>query len=95
MNLFWISWYQPTEDYRPLGYPPNAAILGWWCTGTRTSDDASTICALVRAEDEAAAQSAVIIDWPEAIDWRFCELRHDWQSSARFPLTDWMVERMP
>lgn len=94
MNLYWISWYQPTEDYRPLSFPPNEAVLGWWCTGTRCDDDASTLCAWVRAGDEEAAKAAVLRDWPEAAEWRFCEQRGHVETGGRFPLSDWMRERM-
>lgn len=27
---FWLSWHQPTEDYRPLTDPPVEGVLGWW-----------------------------------------------------------------
>jgi hypothetical protein len=94
MSLYWISWYQPTEDYRPLGYPPNEAVLGWWCSGSRCSDDAATLCAYVHAGDEKAAKEAVLRDWPEATEWRFCEPREAVIESSRFPLEDWMRERM-
>ena len=90
---FWISWYQPTEDHRPLTYPPNASILGWWCTGTRGSDDASTMCALVSADSEEAAKQAIRKDWPEAEEWRFCEKKESLELSDRFPLSDWMEPR--
>ena len=40
---FWMSWIVKEEDYRPLTFPPNEAILGWWNTGT-TSTSASSRC---------------------------------------------------
>lgn len=94
MTRFWMSWYQPTEDHRPLAFPPNAAILGWWCTGYR-HDNAATICALVQAESEEAAWDAVKKDWPE-MEQRFSgEREPDYAiKSDRFPLSDWMRERM-
>ena len=88
----WISWHQPTDDYRPLTYPPNPAILGWWCSGY--TDDAATLCALVQAPDEAIAQAAVLKDWPEAERWRFCEPRETTSLGDRFKPTEWMIERM-
>ncbi len=90
---YWLSWYQPTEDARPLTYPPNKSILGWWNSGSRCSDDAHTICALVDAQSEDAAKKAVTKDWPEAKEWRFCA-ESDGKLSDRFPLSDWMKERM-
>lgn len=88
---FWISWYQPTEDHRPLTYPPNESVLGWWCSGS--TDDSSVLCALVRAKDEDDAKAAITKDWPEANDWRFCNEKPDLSLSDRFMLTDWMEPR--
>jgi hypothetical protein len=93
MRLYWISWWQPTADVRPVRSPPNSAVLGWWCTGER-GDGAASLCALVRAKDEYWARAAILIDWGEARDWRFCEPREDTELSDRFPLSDWMIERM-
>lgn len=91
---FWLSWVQPTEDHRPLTYPPNEAIIGWWCSGY-TPEDHATICALVEAVDEEGAKLAVLKDWPEAGEWRFCEqFGLSWQPNDRFPLSDWMQERI-
>lgn len=90
---FWLSWHQPGEDFRPLAYPPNAAILGWWLSG-RDANDVATLCALVTAEDETAAKQAVRIDWPEAERWRFCnQVADDFLPGDRFPLKPWMKER--
>ncbi|WP_421793534.1 hypothetical protein [Hydrocarboniphaga effusa] len=94
LTTFWISWYQPTEDHRPLTFPPNADVLGWWCTGQRCEDGASTLVAFVKARDEASAKSAVQIDWPEATEWRFCEVRTRIKPGSRFPFEDWMRERI-
>ena len=89
----WISWHQPTDDIRPMAYPPNAAILGWWDTG-ESGDGAATLCALVMAPDEQAAKTAVLEDWPEAERWRFCVPRDTTDTGDRFPPTKWMLERM-
>lgn len=94
-TLFWLSWYQPTEDHRPLEYPPNDAVLGWWCSGSRCSDGAKTIVAMVREETEDAAKKAIKKDWPEATEWRFCNTVENTTMNDRFPLSDWMVQRMP
>lgn len=92
--FYWLSWYQPTEDYRPLKDPPNPAILGWWCSGER-ADGAATLCACVIGENESHARNAVRIDWPEAQEWRFCKPVEEigWRPSDRFPLVDWMRVR--
>ena len=89
---FWISWYQPTGDHRPLAYPPHRSILGWWCTGF-ADEGTATLCALVDATNEDDAKAAVIKEWPEAERWRFCN-EHDGDLGDRFPLSDWMRERM-
>lgn len=89
----WISWYQPTKDHRPLIFPPNDKIMGWWCTGKR-ADGASTMVAFVVAETYETAQEIICKDWPEAVDnWRFHEHVTNKQLSDRFPLSPWMEER--
>lgn len=95
MARFWVSWNQPTEDYRPLNFPPNQKVLGYWCSGF-SADDSATLCALVDAEHESDAMAAIQADWPEAAAhlWRFIEPRTaDWLPGDRFPLSDWMRER--
>ena len=89
MKRFWISWYQPTDDYRPVTVPPKSEVLGYWCSGYRGSDDAATMCAWVVAgsEDEANALISSEKYWPEAEEWRFCnEVEDEWVPSDRFPL---------
>lgn len=90
----WISWVQPTEDHRPINFPPTESVLAWWCTGEKGGDTpASTLVALVDAEDEDAAKSAVLCNWPEATEWRFCEDKSDKKFSSRFPVSYWMKKR--
>ena len=90
---YWLSWIQPTDDHRPLTYPPNRAILGWWCSGDTSKG--SVLCGLVEAADDAAAKAAVLTDWPEATAWRFCEEHEpDFRPGTRFPLSNWMLERV-
>ena len=88
----WISWYQPTDDHRPLTFPPNDKVLGWWCTGQRGSDGASTMVAMIDVENKGDAEQAVLKDWPEA-EWRFCEDRDHLRLSDRFPLDGWAKDR--
>lgn len=92
---WWLSWYQQTLDPRPLTCPPNKAVLGWWRTGQRASDEAWTLCALVLADGEDRAKAAVVSDWPEAAEWRFCD-PHDanWSPGDRFPASAWMRARL-
>lgn len=91
---YWLSWVQPTDDPRPLTYPPQPPILGWWRTGY-DADDNFTLVALVAAESDGEAKSAVREDWPEAEHWRFCdEVPLDWRPSNRFILDDWMRDRI-
>ena len=91
---FWISWFVAEEDHRPLTYPPNAAVLGWWCTGYDASDHA-ILCGLIEAKTEAAAKTAVKKDWP-GIAFRFVQQLSGsgLPLSDRFPLADWMRDRL-
>ena len=93
---FWISWVQPTEDHRPLHYPPGEAILGWWCSGEDCATNNSMLCAVVEAASEKQAKRVILKEWPEAgnVEWRFVEERgDDWLPGDRFPLSDWMKPR--
>ena len=93
VNCKWISWFQPTDDHRPLTFPPNKHILGWWCTGTRGVDAASTMVAMVNVKSDSEAKDAIKVDWPEANEWRFCETKFNLALSDRFPLDGWAKER--
>ena len=90
---YWISWFQPGEDYRPLTFPPNEAIRGWWCSGY--TDTQSVLCAVVDAKSEKEAEDAILMDWPDLYEWRFIEIKpNGWVPGDRFPPSDWMVERL-
>lgn len=92
----WISWYQPTDDYRPLTDPPADGILGWWCSGY-DQDDVPSICALVDVDssDPESAKKVILHSWPEADRWRFCDPREDdYLPGDRFPLKPWMEDRV-
>lgn len=93
-TIFWLSWFQTTQDFRPLSYPPNEGVLGWWCTGRQLGMVAYTLVALVIADNEELAKNIIKTDWPEAEEWRFCESRTDCQLSDRFLVEDWMRERI-
>jgi hypothetical protein len=91
MNRYWVSWYQPTDDFRPVVFPPTHGILGWWCSGY-DSDDTPILVALVEAEDEEMAEDALIRNWPETegIEFRFFDQKEsDYLPGDRFPLPDW------
>ncbi|MEI1732113.1 hypothetical protein V8P91_17185 [Acinetobacter baumannii] len=101
-KTYWCSWYQPTLDHRPLNYPPNEQIIGWWCSGYAMDDNGdftiSTLCAWVKAKSEEDVIKAVNKDWPEitSLDqFRFCE-EHPFVSNERFSIEsyDWMKQRV-
>jgi hypothetical protein len=96
MTRYWISWVQPTEDYRPLSDPPkNQAVIGWWVSGYDSQDHAC-ICALVTASSDTDAMSVVATDWPESKSaaWRFCHERTPpYIPGDRFTFARWMVDR--
>lgn len=87
----WISWFQPTEDYRPVSYPPTEKVFAWWCTGY--TERGATLVAFIDVDDQEQAQHHVKLNWPEAENWRFCEDKNDKTFGDRFPLEDWMIER--
>lgn len=87
MTLFWVSWIQPTEDFRPLTDPPNDNVLGWWCSGY-SSDESPILCAAVTGRNEVDTAKHIRKSWPELKDWRFCEPRpRDWTPGDRFLIT--------
>lgn len=96
---FWASWLQPTEDYRAVTFPPNEAIIGYWCSGYGSDKDDCAVpilCAVIDAENEEAARTAVLKDWPAWKEWRFIEERNpDFKPGDRFPIdeSEWMQER--
>jgi hypothetical protein len=93
VTRYWLSWIQPTEDYRPKTYPPNKDVLGWWCSGYDSEDNA-ILCACVAAKTETKAKSVIKKDWPEAKQWRFCDPQTaDFRPGDRFPIAGWMTER--
>lgn len=100
MRRFWMSWACDSDDHRPLTYPPNDAIRGWWCSGY-DADGNAILCAVVDATSESEAAKAVHCDWPESLeyvrnyDWRFIEPRDGtWKPGDRFPASDWMIDRL-
>lgn len=97
MPRFWISWYEPlddTEDYRPRKWPLAPAIVAYWCTGY-TSDDQATLCAIVDAENEEAAEQAVEDQGWSPARWRFCNpvSTTHWPEPTRFPVPEYATAR--
>ena len=91
---YWCSWVCTAEDHRPLTFPPNRAILGWWKSGEDTEGNA-TLVAVAEASDPIDAARSVKEDWPEFEEWRFIErVEDDHKPGDRFPLSEWMAERL-
>ena len=89
MKRFWISWYQPSEDYRPIEVPPVDIVPGYWCSGEEFGGKNRFImCAVVCAAIIKDAEIRISEYWPEAEDWRFCiEQEEDWMPDKdRFPI---------
>ena len=96
MIRYWVSWLQPGEDYRPLNFPPDDKIIGWWATGY-SSNNMTTLCAFVVADNYEDAANAVLKDWPEATQnsWRSFETKDpEFVPNDRFPFAEWMQERL-
>lgn len=94
LKTYWTSWEQPTEDYRPLTFPPNEGILGWWCSGK--GENYATLCAVIAAENEEDAINIVKKDWPEWIQWRFMNENSEIDLGDRFVVEadSWMIDRL-
>lgn len=90
MKRFWISWWEPAPDgdARPFEVPPTTEIPEYWMTGTRgdDEDEETSVCAVVDAPDEEAAERRVRAYWKPS-EFRFCETKAaGWfPESDRFP----------
>lgn len=74
--------YQPTDDYRPIKWPPPGP---YWCSGIRDSDDASVIVAYTKTPEQ------VTEFWPEAEDIDTQE-RDELTFTDRFARPDWWTD---
>ena len=99
MMRAWVSWIERSEDYRPICDPPNKAVLGWWRSGECLGGN--TLCAYIDADSYTDIDKAVEREWPTHSDlnyirdWRFLKIvPDDFVPSDRFPLSDWMRERI-
>jgi len=87
---YWCSWVCPEDDPRPLSYPPNEKVLGWWCSGY-DGEDRSILCATVAGSSETEVAEAIRADWPEFDgEFRFIQETDSAPPGDRFPLSDWM-----
>lgn len=89
MKSFWISWHHTEAMGEFEIHSP------WWRSGYRGSDGAASICAALRASDEAGAHELIYASYderPSEIEFRFCEERPDTESpfTDRFAKADWM-----
>ena len=89
MRPYWISWYQTKAlGAFELSWP-------WWITGETGDGKAETICAAVRAENQAAAEEIILSSFdkrPQNLAWRFCDEKPEgWAPfTDRFERGDWM-----
>lgn len=98
-RLFWVGWQFKGADWRPIHFPPNEGILGWWKTGEAACGEPtiSTLVGWVEAETEEAAVALVSEEWDVDLrggDLRFVEQKQKVVTSDRFPTKDWMVGRL-
>lgn len=95
MHIYWLSWTDSSEDYRPLTDPPTEAVLGWWVSGE--CDAGMTLCAAIAADSEEEAKATVFKNWPESgfVVWRFCDKKpKSWRPGSRFRVDGWCAERL-
>lgn len=84
---YWVSWVQPTEDFRPMMWPL-PSNMDYWCSGY-DSDGMPILCALIDAESDVRAREQIAAYWPETtgVNWRtWDEKPDDWTPGDRFPL---------
>lgn len=93
--IYWVSWVCTEDDYRPVSCPPNENVLGWWCTGQDSNDNA-ILCAMVFSETyDSGVIDSIQKDWPEfAGDFRLFEVHKTLKLSDRFVVSEWMEPRL-
>jgi len=94
-----LSWYQPSDDHRPMTFPPPEPVIAWWCSGV--SEQGATLIAIVRGQCELDAWVAIRNQqaWPDAGAERFVQYididtTKPEPFGDRFPLSDWMRTRL-
>lgn len=98
-KLYWCSWVQPTEDFRPIYFPPTENVLAWWRSGEAMDGQSHTLCAWVQALNIDDLVKQVQQNWPEIVEssqFRFFDLHKKYKPSSRFPTDqyEWMNERL-
>ena len=95
MPRFWISWREPVGpdgDPRPNGeWPVPDGIKRYWESGVGLGPGGAfaTMCAVVDADSQGAAEALIARSWPNHGEWRFCEPKEDdWRPGDRFPWPD-------
>lgn len=74
MKRYWISWYHPPYKLKTAECNQFNSIAGVWVTGTRDSDNYSTVCAVVDANTKEDAESKKLIEhYGNIEEWRFCK----------------------
>lgn len=78
LKNYWISWYHEKE----FSERKNDCLIPEWVTGWRVDDEAQTVCAAVKADNEDEAKEIIARsyqDRPKNIEFRFCEkCEDDW-----------------
>jgi len=80
MSTYWMRFYIPGGDPRPMTVPPPCE---WWCSGS--SETHSAVCALLVTDD---SPEVVVLDdrfWPDAEIDSMDEKPDGWRPSDRFP----------
>ena len=88
MNNYWISWWHDKE------FSPFELHSPWWVSG-EAHDDAKSICAAIKADNEHEARQIVLACYdslPDTLRFRFNEQKeNDWSPfNERFPKAEWM-----
>lgn len=86
---WWVSWYEPGEDYRPAVWPLPRSVLGYWCSGW--TDDKAALCAWVEADTAEQTWEILTACWPSECPDRRFERQHPDAPGSRFPPPKWAV----
>lgn len=81
MSLYWMRFYSPGTDCRPITVP---APCQWWCSGT--TDTSTIICAIVRSNGEPP-WNALERWWPGLTPDSAQIVTEEWKPGDRFPYT--------
>lgn len=91
---FWVTWKQPTKDYRPSKpFQTNENILGWWCIEEPAGEEPAILAALVKANNSRLAKMSILHEWCDLGDWISIQTRDDIDIGDKYPLDGWMTVR--